>query len=150
MRKRRSKVGDVIQLTLEDGTYAYGRVLRDGAVAFYRHRSEVPNAPPIGSRDYQFVVGVYDDVLKSEQCPVVGRDHSEDLEDEWPPEQVIRDVITGKVRDLYHKGVIRKAIGGEGEELEPVAAWGYEHVVDRLMGRMDKIWIGTHQIRLPK
>jgi hypothetical protein len=58
-------VGDVIQLTLPSGRYAYGRVLRDASVAFYSETTPEPGAPPVGSRSYQFVVGVYEDVLTS-------------------------------------------------------------------------------------
>lgn len=74
MKSRRPKVGSVVQIALPDGRFAYGRVLRDGAVAFYRRTSERPGEPPIGDRDYQFVVGVYNDTLRSDELPVVGVD----------------------------------------------------------------------------
>jgi hypothetical protein len=38
MTRRRPQLGEVLQVALPDGTFAYGRVLRDG-IAFYRaHR----------------------------------------------------------------------------------------------------------------
>jgi hypothetical protein len=129
--RRRPAVGDVIQITLPNGSYAYGRVLLDSAVAFYRGTTTTPGQPPIGSRDYQFVVGVYDDVVKSDRCPVVGHDPSRDEDDSWPPPSSIRDVITGRMQ-LYVRGVIRQATVEECEGLEPAAAWGYQHIVDRL------------------
>lgn len=78
-------MGDVVQFSLRGGHYAYGRVLLDASVAFYRGTSSEPCRPPIGSRDYQFVVGVHDDVLKSKQCPIVGKDPSRTSEEDWPP-----------------------------------------------------------------
>jgi len=125
------KVGDVIQVTLPNGCYAYGRMLKEGQVAFYRATSSNPSEPPIGSRDYQFIVGVYKDVVA--RLPVVGHDPARDAEDEWPPPGVVRDPITKKPK-LYHKGAMRPASEDEVRGLEPVAAWDLNHVVDRLMG----------------
>lgn len=75
------QVGDVIQLALPSDRYAYGRVLRDSSVAFYTDTTEEPGMPPVGSRNYQFVVGVYGDVLTSEGVAVVGHDPSREPED---------------------------------------------------------------------
>lgn len=52
----------MIQPALPTGRYAYGRLLRDASVAFYRGTRDAPDQPPIGSRDFQFVVGVNEDV----------------------------------------------------------------------------------------
>ncbi len=84
MSLRKPQVGDVIQLTLPNGRYAYGRVLRDASVAFYSETSAGPGVPPVGSRDYQFVVGVYDDVLTSEGVSIVGHDPSQAPEIRFP------------------------------------------------------------------
>lgn len=82
MSRRKPKVGDVIQIKLPSDCYAYGRVLRDASVAFYSETTTEPGLPPVGSRTYQFVVGVYEDVLKSPEVPVVGHDPSQDPDDE--------------------------------------------------------------------
>jgi hypothetical protein len=133
MRRRRPRVGDVIQLALPTGRYAYGRVLRDASVAFYRESTDAPRKPPIGSRDFQFVVGVYEDVPGSEACPVVGYDPSRDDEDDWPPPYQVADPITGALR-LYHKGQARPATHDECEGLEPAAIWDLHHLLERLSG----------------
>ncbi len=133
MSRNKPQVGDVIQFTLPSGRYAYGRVLRDASVAFYSETTAEPGLPPIGSRDYQFVVGVYDDVLTSERVSVVGRDPSQTPEDDWPPPSCITDPISGTVR-IYHKGHIRAATPEECEGLERTAVWDYHHLIDRLMG----------------
>jgi hypothetical protein len=113
--------GDVIQVMLPTGRYAYGRVLRDASVAFYRGTTAEPGLPPIGSRDYQFVVGVYDDVPGSEGAPVVGHDSAQGPEDDWPPPNSVRDPISGAMR-IYHHGHLRPATPEEAEGLEPAAA----------------------------
>lgn len=131
MRRNRPKVGDVIQVTLPSGRYAYGRILNEGQVAFYRTTTSKPSEPPIGSRDYRFIVGVYKDVVAT--LPLVGHDPSNSGEDDWPPAGVVRDPIT-KQPKLYHKGVMRPATEDEVRGLEPIAAWDLHHVVDRLLG----------------
>ncbi|WP_353810498.1 Imm26 family immunity protein [Agromyces sp. SYSU T00194] len=132
MRSRRPKLGSVVQISLPDGRYAYGRVLRDGAVAFYRRTSDEPGVPPIGDRDYQFVVGVSNDTLRSDDVPVVGFDPGVSEEDEWPPPQVVRDPIDGSVQ-RYERGVLRPATEAEVAGLEPVAAWALVHLLPRLV-----------------
>jgi hypothetical protein len=133
MSRRKARVGDVIQVTLPTGRYAYGRVLQDASVAFYSRTTAEPGLPPVGSRDYQFVVGVYDDVLGSEGAPVVGHDPSQGPEDDWPPPNSVRDPISGAMR-IYHHGHMRTATPGEAEGLEPAAVWDIHHLIDRLMG----------------
>ena len=93
---RKPKVGDVLQFKLPDGTYAYRRVLRDACLAFYRHRTSESARPPIGERDFEFIVGVYDDVVRSH--PVVGHDPSANDDEDWPPPQGITDPIDGSRR----------------------------------------------------
>lgn len=136
MTRRKPKVGDVIQVELPTGRYAYGRVLRDASVAFYEATSDDPAQPPIGSRTYRFVVGVYEDVLKSPSCPVVGHDPSRDAEDDWPPPYCVRDPLTGAMQ-IYQRGAMRRAEAAECEGLEPAAVWDLHHLVDRIMGFRD-------------
>ena len=133
MSRCKPQVGDVIQFTLPNGCYAYGRVLNDASVAFYNETTTKPSLPPTGSRDYQFVVGVYADVLNSEEVPVVGHDPSQGPEDDWPPPYRVRDPILGAMK-IYHHGLMRNAAPEECVELEPAAVWDYSHLIDRLMG----------------
>jgi hypothetical protein len=135
-RRRRPKVGDVIQLELPNGRYAYGRVLHDAGVAFYRSTSDEAGQPPLGSRDYQFVVGVDDAVMKSSLCSVVGHDPALSPSDDWPPPTVINDILTGAQR-IYHLGVMRPAAPGEGDGLEVAASWDMSSLVERLIGKQE-------------
>jgi hypothetical protein len=89
--------------------------------------------PPVGSRNYQFVVGVDADVLTSEGVSVVGHDPTRDPEDDWPPPNSVHDPISGVV-SIYHHGQMRAATAEESEGLEPAAAWDLHHLIDRLMG----------------
>ena len=133
MSRRKPKVGDVIQIKLPSDCYAYGRVLRDASVAFYSETTTEPGLPPIGSRSYEFVVGVYEDVLKSDEVPVVGYDPSQGPDDEWPPPYCVRDPISGGTK-IYYRGAMTPASAQECEHLEPAAVWDLPHLVDRLMG----------------
>lgn len=64
---RKPDVGDVLQFALPDGNFAYGRMLHGASVAFYREVTATTATPPIGSRDYQFIVGVDGHVLCSDE-----------------------------------------------------------------------------------
>ena len=46
MSKGKPRIGDVMQLSLPNGMYAYGRQLRDGAVAFYRELTVLSREAP--------------------------------------------------------------------------------------------------------
>jgi hypothetical protein len=136
MRKKKIKfkVGDVFQISLSNGKYTYGRVYRDASVGIYNHISERPNEPPIGSRDFMFIVGMYDDVLSSGKCPIIGYDGFEDQESEWPPRYFIKDKISGKY-SIYYKGEIKPSSEEECEGLEEAAVWDLHHIVDRIIKR---------------
>jgi hypothetical protein len=118
-----------VQLELPDGTYAYGRVLRDAGVAFYRQRTTEPLQPPIGSRDFEFTVGVYEDVIRSAE--VVGHDPSAGEAEDWPPPSFVQDPIEGRVQ-IYERGQLRDATPDECVGLERAAVWDRHHLIERL------------------
>ena len=145
MSRRLPHVGDVIQIALPDETFAYGRVLNDAAVGFYRQRSRKPHAPPIGSRDYEFIVGVHDEVFRSSTVRVVARDPDRTPEDHWPPPQSVRDPITGRFK-IYDHGILRPAKDQEAEGLEPAAIWSLDHLLARLCEGKDlSYWQAARQ-----
>jgi hypothetical protein len=124
-------LGTVLQVPLPDGTYAYGRVLRDASVAFYRTATEEREHAPIGSRDFAFCVGVYRDVVL--RWKRVGLDpFTDDEDDGWPPPHAIRDPLSSGWR-IYHRGTMRAATEDEAAGLEPAAVWDEQHVLPRLM-----------------
>jgi len=133
MRVRpRPKLGSVVQFSLPNGRYAYGRVLNDAAVAFYSVTTDGPGEPPIGSREYQFVVGVDDRTLRGDAVSVVGFDPGVDEADDWPPPQAIWDPLTGAPK-LYVRGEIHRASIDEATGLEEAASWALVHLIPRLM-----------------
>lgn len=137
MRKAsKGKTGDVIQIELPNGMYAYGRIYNEGVIGYYRGISSKPGEPPIGARDFVFHVGIYSDIIASGKTPIVGRDPFEDAESEWPPPMCIKDKISGGY-SLYHKGVITKSTEEECLGLEPVAAWDLHHVINRIMANLE-------------
>lgn len=135
-RRTKPRVGDVVQFSLADGTFAYGRVLKDSSVAFYAERSREPGRPPIGSPDVEFTVGVYNDVLRREDVPVVGNDPQVNDREDWPPASVIHD-RDGTWR-IYDLGQMRAALPGEPKPKETAAVWAFDHILDRLEGRGEK------------
>ena len=131
-RKRfRWKVGNVVEIALPDGTFAYGRLMEDAAVAFYRWRSAASDDPPIGSRDYEFIVGV--EYAAVREWPVVGYDPAGAGEDDWPPPSFIRDPLNSEY-SIYDHGNIYPSTRAACHGLEEAAVWSANHITDRLMG----------------
>ena len=122
----------MFQIPLPDGTFAYGRVYKDASVGIYRTITDEPNQPPIGSRDFWFIVGLYTDVLEGGTWPIIGRDDFGASESAWPPPMFVKDVITGDYR-IYHHGVLRDAVEREVIGLEEAAVWEADHIIRRIM-----------------
>lgn len=135
-RKIKPALGDVFQIDLPDGRYAYGRVYRDASVGIYRQVSDEPFLPPISSYDYLFNVGMYEGVLTNGVCPIVGQYPFANNEEAWPPPKCIIDPISGEY-SIYHKGQIRQASKVECDGLEEAAVWEIEHIVSRIMRELD-------------
>ena len=95
---KRPRPGTVVQIKLPNGRYAYGRVYDEAGLGVYSQITDEPHKPPIGSRDFQFIIGVYNKVLTSGEWPIVGKDSFGENEDPWPPPRCIIDSISGKYR----------------------------------------------------
>ena len=83
--------------------------------------------------DYAFFVGVYRDLLQDGVWPVVGNRGFNSLEEAWSPPRCVVDAITGR-GSLYYKGEITPCSYEECKDLEVVAVWDRNHLIDRLMG----------------
>jgi hypothetical protein len=134
---KKPKLGDVVEIPLPNGKYAYGRVYKDASIAIYKKLSEEPHQPPIGSRDFLFHVGLYDDILTSGDWAVVGHDKFNSTESSWPPPYFIKDIISGGY-EIYHKGDIRKASKDECKNLEEAAVWDKQHIIERIIREFQK------------
>ena len=136
MAKRKAVPGDVCELALGDGRFAYGRVLREASIAVYRSTTETSNAPPLGERDFLFTVRVYDDVPGSAECPVVGQDPFDDEDQARPPPYKVVDPINGRIR-IYYRGELQDPKDPIGaEQLEKAAVWDLHHLVDRIRSEL--------------
>jgi hypothetical protein len=132
MARKRVRVGDVFQIPLPDGRYAYGRVYQDASVGIYKSITKQPFQPPIGSRDFLFTVGLYSDILEKGHWKIIGDDAFGTDESTWPPPSFVRDVISGQ-HQIYHKGLFRPAEPEEIKGLEEAAVYDSEHIVDRVL-----------------
>ncbi|MDQ0171354.1 Imm26 family immunity protein [Paenibacillus tundrae] len=132
IKRRRIKLGDVYAINLPNGKVAFGRSFKDACIAIYSYIGSSHDDTP-QEEDYQFVVGVYDDVLKSGQWPVVDHRPFANEEEAWPPPMCVIDQLSGEY-SLYHKGEMRHSSWQECEGLEIAAVWEAYHIVDRIMG----------------
>jgi hypothetical protein len=116
-------------------------MLNGASVAFYREFTSGGGMPPLGSRDFQFIVGVNSNVVRSDEVPIVGYDPGQSEDDDWAPTGSIQDPITGAMK-TYNRGTITPSTPEETAGMEPVAAWDLHHIVDRLMG-FGHLWTKT-------
>ncbi|EIW19430.1 MULTISPECIES: Imm26 family immunity protein [Pelosinus] len=130
--RKRIKLGDVYAIPLSDGKYGFGRIFKDASIAIYKHIGDsIENLPQ--KEEYQFIVGVYEDVLKSGNWLIVDNRPFADEEEAWPPPACIIDKISGEY-SIYHKGEIKESTKDEYEGLEKAAVWDAHHIIDRIMG----------------
>jgi hypothetical protein len=73
-RRVRVRQGDVIQLSLPNGKYAYGRVGDGETIHVYSGLTDRPNSPPIGSRTFLFNRTGIVSLIKDGTLPIVGFD----------------------------------------------------------------------------
>ncbi|WP_222928522.1 Imm26 family immunity protein [Sutcliffiella horikoshii] len=63
-KRKRIKIGDVYAIPLPNGKYAFGRIFKDAGIGIYKYIGE--SIEDISKEEeYQFIVGVYQYVLKS-------------------------------------------------------------------------------------
>lgn len=129
---KKLKPGMVVQISLPNRKFAHGRLYKDVSIAIYTRITDAPSQPPLGSRDFRFNIGIYNDALTSGKCVVVGDDPFRKDEDPWPPPRCIVDPITNEC-SIYHHGEIKKAPPEECRGLEVAAVWELEHIIDRIL-----------------
>jgi len=132
IRSKKIRVGDVYAIPLPNKKYAFGRVFKDANIAIYKHIGDALDDLPM-DEDYQFIVGVYKDVLQSGKWLIVDYRPFDDDEYAWPPPMCVIDKISEKF-SIYYKGHLRASTKSECDGLEEAAVWEEEHIVDRIMG----------------
>jgi hypothetical protein len=133
MKKKKIQLGDIYQIPLPDGNYAYGRIFKDACIAIYKQLTTTPKQIP-EKEEYQFIVGVYEDVLKSGKWEIVDNRPFVKSDEAWPPPMCIIDMISGKY-SIYHKGEIKEATEWQCMKLEEAAVWDAHHIIDRIIGK---------------
>lgn len=123
-------VGDVVEIPLSGKRHAFGRVLKDASIAVYDMGDSAQESPPIGSRDYLFVVGIREDSLRG--LTVVARDESAHPDEDWPPPYKMVDVVSGEASNIYYRGEVQQADNREVDNLEAAAVWETHHIVERI------------------
>ena len=98
-RKKRIKLGDIYAIPLPDGKYAFGRAMKDAGIDIYKDISNNPHDIPT-VEEYQFIVGLYRDVLQSGEWQIVDNRKFNSEEEAWPPKTYIKDVINGEYSRL--------------------------------------------------
>lgn len=131
-KKIKVKIGDVFEIKLPNSKFAYGRVYNDAAVGIYQDIMNKPNSPPIGSRHFIFIVGMYKEILTSGEFPIIDRDPFDSSDDEWPPPSYIKDLMSGEYK-IYHKGKIRESSYEECRNLEETAVWDSQEIIERII-----------------
>lgn len=134
---KRIKVGNMYGITLPNGKFAFGRIMRDAGIAVYSHIGNDITDLPI-TDEYQFIVGIYKtdinkDLIYIKNIPF------ETEENEWPPPCYIHDIISDKY-EIYYKGEISPSFKERCVGLERAAVWHTNHIIDRVMG--DDKWGG--------
>jgi hypothetical protein len=132
MARTKVKPGDVFQIPLPDGRFAYGRVYDDASVGIYSILTAEPFQPPTGSRSFMFIVGLYSDILARGHWRIIGHDAFDPQESTWPPPYYVRDMISGEYQ-MYHKGALRSAEPDEVKGLEEAAVYDADHIIERIV-----------------
>lgn len=131
-RGKRLKLGDIYEIELPNGKKAYARLFKEYTLAIYNgFYDDYAEVPPVES--YFRYIGAYKKVLTDGVWNIVGNRPFLYEEDAWAPPSVIVDAITGK-GSLYYKGEIKSCSFEECKDLEVVAAWDRNHIIDMLMG----------------
>jgi len=147
-KKTRRKIGDILQIKLNNDFHVYGHVTTDPAIIFYdgMFKKDLP-LDEIIKLPVLFTLFVYNYAITQGIWPVIGNSKLSE-EKLVHPYMYKQDTFTKKLY-IYHADFAdtnyeRPATIEECKGLECAAVWEPEHVVDRLLdhyaGRPNK-WV---------
>jgi len=131
------RVGDIFEVPLPNGRFAYGKVFRDASVGIYETVFDASVRPPIKSA-FSFVVGLYEYILVDGVWPIIGHEPFESTDAEWPPPYFIKDAISGDY-SRYHKGIIIQSFETECRGLEQAAVWDADDIIRRIIDNNGRV-----------
>lgn len=142
MRSQKRTVGDVVKVSLGDGTHTYARVLPEASLAFYDFRgTEELEIERIVGLPVLFYAAVMHHAIKKGRWPIVGHVPMDGRLN--PPPSFIQDALNENSFSIYEGGRIRPATRQECIGLERAAVWEPDHVEERLRdhyaGRKNKM-----------
>lgn len=146
---KEAPIGSVVEISLENGSKCYARVLSKPLMAFYSFRSDSSlDVPQIIEQAIAFKIWVMNSAVTSGRWRVIGYAPLEQ-EHEVSPWFFKQDAIS-KALSIYQNGIERPASREECEGLECAAVWSAEHVESRLedhfAGKANK-WVEALKIK---
>ena len=139
---KRKKLGDIVEIPLGDGLYAYAKLYRQGALGIYNGKYHNYTEGPENIDYFRFIT-LYRNSLS--RLNVVDNIPFNNDEESWQPDKVVVDAITNR-GSLYHHGEIIECSYEECKDLEVCAVWELDHLIDMLNGETK--W--DDSIRRPK
>ena len=130
-KKIKRRIGDVVAIKLEDGSFCFGVVLEEPLMAFYDYNSkELPELNAIVAKQVLFKVWVMNSAVESGRWEVIG---SASLTPELAAiPKFFKQSPLNKKLTIYFKGEETPCTKDECQNLERAAVWDPEHVEDRL------------------
>jgi hypothetical protein len=134
MKRRRVKrrIGDVVEIRMGDGTFAYGQVLNEPLVAFFDVRANAHlTAEEVLAQPVLFSILVMNYAITDGDWKVIGHAPVPDSIDQRPP-FLKKDGITGELFITYDGSEEIPVDLAGAQHLERAAVWEPEQVRERL------------------
>ncbi|PCJ16262.1 MAG: hypothetical protein COB02_16550 [Candidatus Cloacimonadota bacterium] len=94
MKKQRLKVGDIVQIPLNEMRFALGRLMKDSNIGIYNFiYSTSPSSPPDDSLGFKFFQGVFDTNIKNGLWSILFHKPFLNTNEEWAPPQYMQDIL---------------------------------------------------------
>jgi hypothetical protein len=129
-KRVRGKPGDVFQVQLPNGRYAYGRLCERHHFYIYSEHTDLAGRPPIGSRKFQFYGFGLDRQIAEGVCPIVGKDPFGPGESSAVPRYYwgFPPLLTMLDGDRQRKVTVKECIG-----VERMTAYDLDGLIERIL-----------------
>ncbi len=127
---KKKKLGDIIEIPLNNYENAYARLYKEETLGIYIGRYHNYKELPKNADFFRFITIYRSDLSK---LKVVDSIPFESEEESWSPDTVVVNAITLK-GSLYHHGEIIECSYEKCKNLEICAVWELNHLIDMLNG----------------